>query len=114
MKTEDMANNIFKNLKNLAGSSIKVERDLSEERQIDRKVMMKVKSVILEADKTHKIFVKNDSIKIGVNWMRWNKNRELVCGEKKAEEVLKDMYGEKLNFIDLTYDKLLENINQKN
>lgn len=114
MGTDGMAEQIFKNLKLLAGSRIKVERDLTEERQLDRKILMALRSEILEADKTHSVFVKNDSIKIGVHWMKWNKSQELMCGEKKAEDVLTELYGEKVKSLTLSYKSLLEKITQKN
>lgn len=114
MATERMADKIFQNLKNLAGSRIKVERDLNEERQLDRKLLMLVKTEILDIDKTHKVFVKNDSIKIGVNWMKWNRSHELMCGENTAQEILTDMYGDKLSTLTLSYESLLEKFNQSN
>lgn len=114
MQTEQMATNIFKNLKSLAGSTIKVEKDLSEDRQQDRKVLMQLKFNILAVDKTHKVFVKNDSIKVGTHWMSWNRNKELMCGKERAETVLSNLYGEKINSVSYDYNILLEKLNQKN
>lgn len=114
MQSEDMANKIFKSLRNLAGTSIKVEKDLTEEKQQDRKVLMQLKAEILAIDKTHRVFVKNDSIKIGTHWMWWSKNQELMCGKNCAYEALKDLYGEKLEGVDISYNFLLNKIVPKN
>lgn len=114
MQTEEMVHKIFKNTKNLTGSTIIIERDLSEERQQDRKVLLQIKSAILQTDKTHKIFVRNDSLKIGNKWLHFSKNRELMSGSNKAETVLKELYGNKLADLNIDYMHLLKNVIQKN
>lgn len=73
--SEDMADKVFKNLNKLTGSRIK--------NQPKRKVLMVTRSEFLNVDKTLEIFVKNDSIKIGINGMRWNGRNKLQCGERK-------------------------------
>lgn len=113
LETVEMANSIFKNLKELAGSTIKVEKDLTEEKQQDRKVMFQLKTDILEISKTHKVLVKNDSIKVGTSWLYWDRNRQLMCGQQNAAEVLTKLYGDNINKVSLNYETLFEKINQK-
>lgn len=114
MQNELMAEKIFKNLKYLAGTTIKVEKDLSLERQQDRKIMFRLKEDIIAVDRTHKVFVKNDSIKIGTHWMFWNNSKELMCGKNKAADVLAKLYGDHINNINLNYNQLLEKLLPKN
>lgn len=114
MENEYMAEKVFKNLKCLAGTTIKVEKDLSLERQQDRKVMFRLKEEIIAADKAHKVFVKNDSLKVGTHWMYWNNSKELMSGKKKAADVLAELYGDHINNINLNYNQLLEKILPKN
>lgn len=89
MASEDMADNVFKNLNKLTGSRIK--------NQPKRKVLMAMRSEFLNGDKIHKNFVKNGSIKIGINGMRWNGRNKLQCGERKLEEILAELYSNKLD-----------------
>lgn len=114
LETEEMAISIFKNLETLAGTTIKVEKDLNEERQQDRKVMFQLKSEIISKDKTHKVFVKNDALKIGTKWLTWNPKKQLMCGKQEAEVVLAELYGNGIKSININYNVLLEKINSKN
>lgn len=114
MQNQEMAELILKNTVKLAGSTVKIERDLNENQQVDRKVMMQLKTDILLKSKTHRVMVKNSSIKIGTQWMSWNSNKILVSGDKKAADILKELYGEIIEDVSLNYHQLLQKSNQKN
>ncbi|XP_073824695.1 uncharacterized protein [Musca autumnalis] len=105
IQSEVMVSTIFKNAKNLTGTGIKIERDLSDERQQDRKVLMQLKTEILQIDKTHRIFVKGNSIKIGTKWMRFSKSRELMSGKNKADVGLRVLYDDINNYEEDEDDK---------
>lgn len=114
MQDEEMVRQVLKNTNKLAGTNIIIEKDLSERRQQNKKVLFQLKTEILGIDKTHKVFVRNDSIKIGTKWMSWSRTGELMCGKNKADAELKDLYGDKFSALDLSYNNLLSKINQKN
>lgn len=66
-ENRNMVSIIFKHVKNLNGSRIGVERDLTQEQQKIRKMLMDLKNVLLEISKGMKVFVSDVSMKIGSN-----------------------------------------------
>jgi len=114
MQTEEMAAMVFKNAKKLEGSSISIDRDLTTEKQQHKRVLLQLKKMILDKDKTKKITVRNDTIKIGEHFLFWNRNKELRCGKKCAKDVLRALYGSNIDSICLNYNQLLNIVMQKN
>lgn len=119
LATDENADDVLKNTKKLAGSSISVEKDLSADRQRNKKVMLQLRKDIMAIDQTHKVLVRNDKMKIGNNWFIWNSNKELLSGHEKGESVIKSLYGDKLNSLVLVYNEIIKKldtnyINSKN
>lgn len=113
LESSGMAKEVLQNSKKLAGSSIFVERDLCEERRTRKKVLLQLKKVILAADRSKKVFVKNDTVNVNGKWMSFDNRNVLVCEGQPAERVLKDIYGDSLNLNLLKYDILLQHLNVK-
>lgn len=114
LKSVKMVSEVFKNAKNLAGSSVYIDRELSSERQQDKKIMLQMKKDILQVDKTKRIAVKNDKLVVDGQVFAWNNNKTLMCGKKPGEDLLKEWYGEKINCIALSYNEILSKISSKN
>lgn len=105
---------IFKHAKNLAGSSISVERDLNTDRQQQKKVMLALKRNILTLNQTHKISVREDRLRIADKWFTWNWRKQLVCGSMNGVDAIKGLYGSNLNGISFDFNSILSNLNLKN
>lgn len=114
LKSAGMVAEVFKHTKNLKGTHIFVDRDLCAERQQVKKIMLQLKSDILNVDKSKRIGVRNDKMVIDGKWFAWNKNKLLMCGQKTGEEELVNMYGEAIVNVSLDYDKILAKKNSKN
>lgn len=112
--SDTMVASIFKNINKLRGTNIFVERDLNENRQTNKKMMLQLKRDILAIDKRHKITVRDDKMKIGNNWFNWNKENKLTSQGKDAELLIKNLYGGKLNSISFEYNQLFKKISEKN
>lgn len=106
--------NALQNAKKLAGTSIYLERDLTPEKQKDKKVMLQLKKDIVAASKSHRIAVINDRIRINDKWFRWNKEKQLFCGQEEADGTFKDLYPDVFDKINFNYNALLERSMSKN
>lgn len=71
--------------------------------------MLKLKKILRKADPERKIWVRDDRLKVAENWLFWNENKELRCGDVKGEEILNELYGEKMNGLNLSYDQISKN-----
>lgn len=113
MDSVESVQNALKNAKNLAGSSIYVEKDLNADRQKDKRVMLQLKKEILAVSNMHKVIVISEKIRVKDKWLRWNKENKLVCGQQEAWKTLKELY---VNYekICLDYNELLEKSMSKN
>lgn len=105
---------VLQETRKLKGTSIYIEKDLSVERQQDKKVMLQLRRLIRAASTKHTVKVVSDKIKVGSCWMRWNKDKKLVSGNQEAEFVFEKMYGNILSNININYNVLLENSKSKN
>lgn len=105
---------IFKNIRNLSGSAIGVERDLNKERQVDKKALLQVKKTLWNNNQSHRISIRNDRMRIGDKWFSWNKDKNLVCGSSNGMVELQNLYGNNLGNISFNYKSIVDNINQKN
>lgn len=113
-KSERMVQEILKNTKNLKGTEISIELDLGSERLQDKKVMIQLKKDILFINKSLPVSVRNDKLKIGTKWFKWNNSKELMCGIQKGENVLKTLYGDVISCLDLNYNNIFNKVNSKN
>lgn len=114
LRSEAMVSEIFKYTKNLRGTSIYVERDLSNERQKNKKIMIQLRKEILHVDKSKRVAVRDDKLVVDDKRFFWDKNNVLRCGQSTGEEVLKDLYGEKALSITLDYNEIFAKTNSKN
>ncbi|XP_065355374.1 uncharacterized protein LOC135949851 [Calliphora vicina] len=114
LKSVEMVMEIFKHVKNLKGKPIYIERDLCLERQTDKKIMLQLKQCLLKADKNKKVTVKDDKLVVDEKRFFWNKNKILMSGQNTGEEVLRQLYGEKVRDLNFNYKAFFETINPKN
>lgn len=115
-ESEEVVNEILKNTKKLVGSTISIEKDMTEEQLQDKKVLLQLKKNItaIDATKKKKIAVRNDSIKICDKWMHFNINKKLVQGKQEISgNDLKELLGLQV-LIDIDYYQILEKAQQKN
>lgn len=114
LRSISMVAEVFKHTKNLAGKSIYVERELGADRRQNKSIMLELKRDILKMDKTKRVTVKDDLIIVDGKRLFWSKEKKLMCDEKLGEEVLKQIYGEKIISITLDYNKIFNKLNSKN
>lgn len=105
---------IFSKTKDLAGTKIMIERDLTSEKQQDKHVMMELKKCIHEKSSNHPIMVRNERMRIGDKWLWWNKDKQLTGGRQSGIVILRNLYGDELNSIKINYYKILDQKNSKN
>lgn len=105
MESEHIVDEVLKRSKLLKGTTIYVDRDLSKGKQQQRKAMISLKKEILSKDKTLKVSVINEKLKVDKQWFMWNEKKELVCGNQNAKLVLNNLY--KNVILELDYLKLL-------
>ncbi|XP_054729228.1 uncharacterized protein LOC129238211 [Anastrepha obliqua] len=114
IRSEKDIGDIFKKSSKLAGTTIYVERDLNLERQQDKKVMMQLKKDIMAISSKHRIGVRDDRMKVANKWLRWNKDKKLVCGMEDANITLQLLYENRLQNVKIDYNILLSKIISKN
>lgn len=109
--TEEMAVNVLKNSKKLAGTSIFVDKDLCEEKQQNKKVMLKLKKHLKTLDSNQKIIVRDDKMRVNNEWFYWNNDKILMNGNRNGKETLENIFKDKIIVKNICYNHLL---NQKN
>lgn len=109
---ESNAMEVLRNTRNLAGTSISIDRDLNPRRQKNKVAMLMVRKEILNESKKFKIIVREDRMKINTKWFTWDSRSNLMCGREKAESVLKSLYGEDIRTT--CFNNIFEKINSKN
>lgn len=110
----EMVQKVFQNTKNLAGSKIIVERDLTHEKQQDKRVMLELKKKLKEINRNTRVMVRSARLKIDENWFWWNKQKKLVSGTNDVNKLLQTLYGEGINSVNLNYYEILNNLSSKN
>jgi len=113
LQSEEIVAEVFKNMKKLEDTDYSVERDLSKERQLNKKILLKLKKDLKAIDANRKVQIRDDKMKIGDKWFQFNEKKELRCGSLNGEEVLKSLYKNKLDSYDLSYRNLFEGLNNK-
>lgn len=114
MDSAKSVEDVLRQSKKLRGTSVYVEKDLNAEKQEEKRVMLQLKREIMAVEKTHRINVTGERIKIGTKWFRWDKQRILMCGNQNAAIVLKTMYVENYEKLNFEYATLLKNALPKN
>lgn len=111
-ENESSVSEVLKSTKNLAGTSISIDRDLNPRRQRNKRAMLILRKQILSETKMHKVIVRDDKLKIKDKWFAWNMKNELVCGNQKGEHALKTIYGDNLKTINC--NNVFEEMDSKN
>lgn len=104
---------LLKNSSKLAGTQITIERDLNREKQIQKKVMLQVKKDVLQADRSQRVTVRDEKMRIAGRWFYWNQRKEFTSGNANGISVLDQIYGKNLN-VNLNYLDILSRINNVN
>lgn len=105
---------VFKNTRKLAGSSISVERDMIPNKQEHKKASLILKRKLQEISKEHKVIVREDRLKIKDQWFKWNRENKLVSGNTDGKTELLKIFGEQINTLNLDYDYIMHDSNTKN
>jgi len=104
-----VAEDILKRSTMLKGTKISLEKDLNSIKLQQKKVMFELKEQLTAYDKSVKVSVRNEKLKIGNKWFKWNKKKELECKGVKADVVLKELYNENvIENINLIYNELVD------
>ena len=115
LDSEETVETILENSKKLAESDIYIERDLSQEKRLDKKVMLELKKNITKTSTKYRVQVRNHRIKIDDKWFHWNNEKMLMCGKQDGYKTLQNMYGKNtMKKIDTSYQKMLEQSASKN
>ena len=107
---EAQVQEVLKHTKNLAGTKISVEKDLNSDRQEYKKVMLQLRRDILGIDKSKKVLVRDDRMRIENKTFHWNWRKELSCGKMNGVNELKNIYDNILDGLDFSYNSLLSKI----
>lgn len=99
--------------KMLAKTRIYIERDLNTEKQRQKKVMMQLKKDLLSMDRTHRVQVLNERLRIANKLFIWDKNSNLRCGSQDGKIVLETLYQNYALNIDLDFNNIWSKINNK-
>lgn len=110
----EMVRDILKHANNLTGSNIILERDLTIEKQTDKRVMLELKRSIQNVSRKHKITVINEKLRINNKWFVWNREKQLVCDKQNGKDVLLNLYEGAIDSIVVNYFEILEKLNSKN
>lgn len=113
MDSSNAVEDVLKRSKMLAKTQFYMERDLSTEKQQQKKVMMLLRRNLLNKFKNHKVSVLNEKLRVADKWFKWDKNYNLVCGSLDGKKVQATMYNSGVENIELNYYTLLSEINNK-
>jgi len=102
-RTEDMVADILQHTKNLAGTTISIDRDLSSEKQQQKKAMLEVKKMLAALDKDKQVTVRDHKLKVDGKWFSWNKEKQLVAGKADGIAELKKIYGDGITTLNINY-----------
>ena len=114
MDSERMVDTVLKSTRNLAGTAISIERDINSDRQEDKKVLLQLKKDILETDKRHAVRVRDDSMRINNKWLKWNPQKQLVCGSQNGTEAITELYGNTFDNFNFSYADIIKKIVNRN
>lgn len=104
-----VAENILKKSTMLAGTTISLEKDLSNAKLQQKKVMFVLKDQLIRYNKSIKVNVRNENIKIADKWFKWNKKNELECKGENTFVFLKALYNSDVTkHVTFNFNELLE------
>lgn len=111
LDSEEEVYQILRNTNKLTGSQISIEKDLNNVKQEQKKVMLQLKKEITQADRSHRLTVRDERLRIGDNWFYWNQNQELACGRGEGVAQMEQIYGKRFDHVDFNYRSLLSKVN---
>lgn len=97
--------------RNLAGTYISINRDLTKEAQQRRGAMVQLRKAIIEQDKSKMVKVRGDQLIIQNLRFTW-KSEVLMCGNQNGINELKKLYNRDLEAINVNYRELLDLYNR--
>lgn len=105
---EETVNSILKCARNLQGTRITLERDLSQQRQENRKAMISLKSMLREVNNDKLVAIRNDEMRIDGKWFRWSVDKVLMHQqEKNGMNILANIYNNQLDLSKMSYHMLV-------
>lgn len=115
LATESMVDEVLKHAKNLAGTAISISRDLTSEKQQQRKAMVQLKSQLLGINESKQVLIRENKLKVDDKWYHWNQHKRLVCGKADGLRELTKSYGDAFASLPIiSYDDLLQKSASKN
>lgn len=103
---------ILNNYRNLAGTRVSIERDISNARKEDKRVMLLLKKDIQAKDTSQHLLVRDDRLRVGTKWFQWNADKELTCGQQSGADALTGIYGNCIRNLDLSYYNFYNRLNR--
>lgn len=110
LNSEEEVYEILKNTRKLTGTQISIEKDLNSEKQIHKKVMLQLKKSVLQADRSQRVTVRDDRLRIADQWFFWNQKWELQSGRANGLAIMDQIYGKRIN-VDFNYSNIFNKIN---
>lgn len=111
LDSEEEVYEILRKTNKLAGTRISIEKDLNSVKQEQKKVMLQLKKDIFQSEKSQRLNVRDERLRIGDKWFYWNQNKELSCGRAAGVPQMEQIYGKSLETIDFNYYNLLRKVN---
>lgn len=93
LNSEEEVYEIFRKTNKLAGTQISIEKDLNSEKQVQKKVMLQLKKDILQADRSQRVMVRDERMKIAEKWFYWNYDKQFTSGQTNGIPVVEQIYG---------------------
>lgn len=112
LNSEEEVHEILKRTRKLNGSQsqISIEKDLNSERQINKKVMLQLKKDVLQVDRSQRVTVRDDRMRIADHWFFWNQKWELQSGRANGLAIMDQIYGKRIN-VDFNYTNIFNKMN---
>lgn len=98
--------------RNLVGTTISIDRDLSVDEREQRRKLVFVKKEIEKIDSSKKITVRGNKMKIDKFYFSW-KNDNFVCGTEEGIRKLNQLYGKDFSRITFDYTEAKYKRNEK-
>lgn len=111
--TEDDVRRVLEKTRMLAGTTIFIDRDMTEDERSTKQVLMRIRRIILSKlsdpdDKMVKIRVQTNCIRIAEYMFKWN-GENLMCGKGSGNNILSQIY--KYNFDIVNFKNLISDNN---
>lgn len=84
---------VLNNSRNLIGTTISIDRDLSVSERDQRRKLVHIKKEIEQIDNSKIVRVRGNQLKIENHTFHWRNDTDFVCGKYSGLEKLKQIYG---------------------